>query len=127
MKVSFDFDDTLHHEGRPLWPAFLLVRWHASRGDRVIIITTRTASHERPIWFTRHEPLRVLVAEFVKHHRLPIREVIYTTHRAKAAFLVRHKIDLHYDNDPLEVRLANQAGIKAVLLQGVALGDRVRS
>ena len=41
MNVSFDFDGTLHRDGRPLWPAMGLLRWHHDAGHRVFIVPKR--------------------------------------------------------------------------------------
>ena len=70
MNVSFDFDGTLHRDGRPLWPAKGMLRWHHDAGHCVSIATTRTESHERPSWWRIHEPSRVLVHGFIKRYRL---------------------------------------------------------
>jgi len=121
MNVSFDFDGTLHRDGRPLWPALALLRWHHQSGHRVIIVTTRTESHERPAWCRVHEPDRVVVREFVKRYCLPVKDVVFTAHQPKAATLIRNGIELHYDDDPNEVALATEAGVRVVFLNGVTL------
>lgn len=119
MNVSFDFDGTLHREGRPLWPAMGLLRWHHDIGHRVIIVTTRTESHERPSWWCIHEPNRVLVREFIKRYRLPVNDVAYTSHEPKITTLIRHGIELHYDDDFSEEAAAVGTGVHIVLLNGV--------
>lgn len=120
MNVSFDFDGTLHRDGHPLWPSLALVRWHEQCGHWVVIVTTRTRAHENPAWRRDHEPDRVIVDEFVSHYRLPIRSVFFTEHQPKVNTLARNGIELHYDDDPEEVALAQSAGIQAVLLNGVS-------
>jgi len=120
MNVSFDFDGTLHRDGRPLWPAMGLLHWHHDAGHRVIIVTTRTESHERPSWWHIHEPSRLLVYGFIKRYRLPVKHVVYTSHQPKIATLIRHGIELHYDDDRTEEAAAVGTGVHIVLLNGVA-------
>lgn len=119
MKVSFDFDGTLHRDGRPLWPAMGLLLWHHQAGHRVMIVTTRTEAHERPSWWRIHEPNRVLVHGFLRQYRLPMKHVVYTAHQLKVATLVRNAIELHYDDDPAEEAAAVGTGVHIVLLNGV--------
>ena len=119
MNVSFDFDGTLHREGRPLWPAMGLLRWHHDAGHRVTIVTTRTESHERPSWWRIHEPGRVLVHGFIKRYRLPVKHVAYTAHQPKIDTLIRQGIELHYDDDSAEEAAAVGTGVHIVLLNGV--------
>ena len=120
MNVSFDFDGTLHREGHPLWPSLALLRWHGQCGHHVIIVTTRTRAHEDANWWSVHEPDRVTIAAFLSRYKLPVGDVFFTEHEPKADTLVRHGIELHYDDDPLEVAAANAAGIQSVLLNGVS-------
>ena len=121
MIVSFDFDGTLHRDGDPVLPALTLLRWHDQRGDSVLIVTTRTKSHEALEWWQSHEPQRVLVAEFIASHHLPIQSVIFTAHERKATSLAHHGINLHYDDDPVEIAAAEAIGVRALLLNGVAI------
>ena len=121
MNVSFDFDGTLHRDGRPLWPAIGLLRWHHDAGHRVIIVTTRTKSHERPSWWRIHEPDRLLVHGFIKRYRLPVKHVAYTSHQPKIDTLIRLGIDLHYDDDPAEEAAVCGTGVHIALLNGVTL------
>jgi len=118
MNVSFDFDGTLHHNGQPLSPAITLLRWHHWLGHSVMIVTTRTAAHERPEWSHIHEPDRVLIHDFVKRYRLPVGHFAFTEHTPKAATLVGHDIDLHYDNDPAEASAAAGTGVRVIILIG---------
>lgn len=121
MLVSFDFDGTLHSDGVPLWPAIARLQRHAVQGDRVLIVTTRTESHELPAWWRLHDPQRVVIADFIARHRLPVREVLFTAHELKAATLIQRGIDLHYDNDPAEIAAASAAGVPAILLNEATL------
>ena len=119
MNVSFDFDGTLHRDGRPLWPAMGLLRWHDQTGHRVMIVTTRTESHEHPTWWRVHEPNRVVIADFLARYRLPVESVAFTAHQPKATSLKRHEIELHYDDDPAEEAAAVGTNVHVVLLNGV--------
>ena len=121
MNVSFDFDDTLHRDGEPLWPTLALLRWHHESDHRLMIVTTRTESHEDPTWWRVHEPDRVVISEFLSRYRLPVHDVVYTSHHPKAATLARHGIELHYDDDPNEVDLTTALGVQVVQLTGVSL------
>ena len=119
--MSFDFDGTLHRDGDPVLPTLDLLRWHDQRGDRVLIVTTRTESHEAMEWWQANEPHRVVVADFIASHHLPVQSVIFTAHEHKAASLAHHEINLHYDDDPVEIAAAEAIGVRAVLLNGVAI------
>ena len=92
MNVSFDFDRTLHCDGRPLLPALILLRWHHRMVHRVMIVTTRTESHEDPTWSRVHEPNRVVVREFLKRFHLPVHGVAFTAHQSKVATLIRNPV-----------------------------------
>jgi acid phosphatase class B len=120
MNVSFDFDGTLHRDGHPLWPSLALLRWHDQSGHRVVIVTTRTESHEDPEWWNVHEPDRVTISAFLSRYGLPVGSVFFTEHRPKVDTLLRHEIELHYDDDPEEVTAAEAAGVQSVLLNGVS-------
>lgn len=87
----------------------------------MMIITTRTESHERPRWWRVHEPNRVLVHEFVRRYRLPVKVVAFTTHEPKITTLLRNAVELHYDDDSSEEVAAVGTGVDIVLLNGVAL------
>ena len=119
MNVSFDFDGTLHRDGRPLWPAMGLLRWHHQAGHRVMIVTTRTEAHERRSWWRVHEPQRVLIHEFIRRYRLPVNAIDYTSHQPKVTALIRIGIELHYDDDPAEQAAAVGTDVHIVLLKGV--------
>ena len=121
MNVSFDFDGTLHRDGRPLWPAMGLLRWHHETGHHVMIVTTRTESHEQPTWWRAHEPHRVLIRDFLRRFRLPALNVAFTSHQLKVTALIRNGIDLHYDDDPVEETSTAGSGIHVVLLNGVII------
>jgi hypothetical protein len=96
-----------------------LLRWHHQAGHHVMIVTTRTESHERPSWWRIHEPNRVLVHGFIKRYRLPVKHVVYTSHQPKIDTLIRHGIELHYDDDPAEEAAAVGTGVHIALLNGV--------
>jgi hypothetical protein len=51
---------------------------------------------------------------------LPVKHVFYTSHQPKIAAIVRHGIELHYDDDPAEEAVAVGRGVHFVLLNGVA-------
>ena len=56
------------------------------------------------------------------HHQTGHRVMIaFTSHHPKVATLVRHGIELHYDDDPAEQAAATGTGVHVVLLNGVTL------
>lgn len=119
MNVSFDCDGTLHRDGRPMWPAMGLLRWHHEAGHLVVIVTTRTEVHERPDWWRVHESNRVLIHDFIGRYRLPVNGIAFTSHQRKVATLLQNEIELHYDDDLAEEAAAVGTGIHIVLLNGV--------
>ena len=60
------------------------------------------------------------ITGFLSRYRLPVGDVVFTEHEPKADTLVRHRIELHYDDDPQEVAAAQAAGVQSVLLNGVS-------
>lgn len=123
MIVSFDFDGTLHREGRPLHPGVSLVQWHASRGDTCWVLTSRNPEHEEQSWWKVNEPNRVCVACFLERFDVPASSILFTNHELKAQKIQSDKIDLHYDDDPHEIAAARAAGLRVVYLNGVTLDD----
>ncbi len=63
----------------------------------------------------------MLIYEFVRRYRFPVQRVFFTSHQPKTATLVRHGIELHYDDDANEFSLAAETGVQVVLLNGVTL------
>ena len=91
MRVSFDFDDTLTtRKGKEA-----LVR-RLSAGDVVYIITRRS------------ERFKKAVIDFAKGYRIPLYRVIFTGGKMKWESVKRYKIDVHYDNNPDELKLIRE-------------------
>lgn len=112
--VTFDFDGTLcTEEGRPVEAVINCLRRYA-KCRVVYIVTSRNAHHEEPEWYQVYQPGRVIVRDFIKAHKLPVRGVFFTCHELKAGTLVSLGSRLHVDDDPLERMYAEIAGVKCM-------------
>lgn len=111
MVITFDFDGTLCCEaGRPMLGMIEALRCHATRSI-VYIVTSRNDEHEDPAWAAVNQPNRVIVREFIREHRLPVRAAFFTCHKPKADTLVQLESRLHYDDCPWERLYAEIAGV----------------
>ena len=91
MKISFDFDDTL------TTPQGLdLLASHIAKGDEVFIITRRRKSFNEPIY------------ELAKKYNIPKSKVIFTNGEMKWKTILELGIELHYDNNPDELKLIQE-------------------
>lgn len=100
--VTFDFDLTLASLwGQPL-PALDALRAHLTRGDRVLVVTSRADSWQN----------RVAVRAFLRQEGLNLG--IICTGADKGPALAELGSTLHYDDDPVECRVAAEHGIEAV-------------
>ena len=139
--VTFDFDDTLSlshwgeeeddwvYDGPHQEMMDILMDYHR-KGSKIFIVTSRhkELQDEEGKWF-RHMPNRnpprkyfeefqMPVWKFVKKHGLPIQDVIFTNGKVKAKAedgLIEIGSDVHHDDDPEEIKAAEEAGIKAVV------------
>jgi FMN phosphatase YigB (HAD superfamily) len=114
--VTFDFDDTLtlphYDEEEELWTTGLepnkktisALKKFASKGYEVKIVTSRhgTGNHKKD------------VATFAKKHSLPVKDIIFTNGKDKVYTLLRIGSVLHYDDDPYELSLIKNKGIKTI-------------
>lgn len=91
MKVSFDFDGTLtNQQGKDLLAS------HIAKGDEVYIITRRRKSFNEPVY------------DLAKEYNIPRNHVIFTNGEMKWKEILRLNIELHYDNNPDELKLIDE-------------------
>ena len=115
-KCSFDFDDTLCGEktGIPNPVMIELLHKHFSDGCDIYIVTARDERHECEEWQINFMPNRVLIKEFIKQHKLPVKEIHYTCHEPKGWLLKELGIELHYDDSLTQLESAKEHGIEAI-------------
>lgn len=116
MIVSFDFDDTLTLpvERNGLWTCSLIpyteviarLRFHQENNATVCIVTTRFPDKQ-----SDHNDG---VLAFLEQMDIAPHEVIYTKGKFKAPTLKEMGVDLHYDDDPLEVEQCQENDVHAV-------------
>ena len=88
MNVSFDFDGTLSNKkGRELLAAEI------ANGNTIFIITRRRKSFSESVYAV------------AKEFKIPRSRVIFTDGEMKWHSILKYKIDLHYDNNPDELKL----------------------
>jgi len=117
MKVSFDFDDTLQSSLEPdrnfpmnNWHGAInrnieeLVHFHANRGDEVIIVSTRYDIEEN----------KQEIEEFIKIHKLPIKDIFLTNFKWKRNTLKRLKVDMHFDDNLDELKRLKHTSVKGI-------------
>jgi FMN phosphatase YigB (HAD superfamily) len=117
--ITVDFDDTLFEEGTyqtgglwipsnataiPIKRIHDFVRQKAEEGFEIHVVTFRMPEHVSECW------------DLIKLYNLPIKSVISTEGRSKTQTLLNLKSTLHID-DSVEVCIcAEQAGVKALLV-----------
>lgn len=116
---SFDFDNTLitfkvNPENpshgvydKPHQENISLLKKLASEGNKIVIVTSRKKLNKKMSWDTSPTP-----EELVRDLSLPVSEIYYTNGDFKANKLVELGVEEHWDDDPDEIKVANDAGIK---------------
>ena len=100
MKISFDFDGTLSQD-RVQRLADKLIH----DGHDVIVVTSRHSKHKNPDVEGIADELGV--------------EVFYTDGQDKYRTLVGQNVEIHYDDDPVEIELIEQhTHIIGILVSG---------
>ena len=115
-KISFDFDDTLCGEttGIACSAMIELLHKHHKNGDTIYIVTARDERHENEEWQTNFMPHRVLIRDFIKEHKLPVKEIHFTCHAVKGPLLKFLEVELHYDDSFEHLTSAMEHGIEAI-------------
>lgn len=108
MKISFDFDQTLSEKHiQDICYATI------KAGHHVVILTSRLSPEFRKKHYGsdnhRNGDLYTVA------DRLGIKEIIFTNGQFKAKFLVKHNIDLHYDDMEDEIHRIQRIGKKSLL------------
>ena len=130
---SFDFDNTLiryktledgdvEYLG-PHETNIQILKNLAEKGNRVIIVTSRSKLKKKLPWDKAPTP-----EEAIQEFNLPVEEVYYTAGDFKADKLLELGVSKHWDDDEEEVEAAEKAGIEAVLVpveEGIT--DRLRN
>ena len=117
--ITVDFDSTLFEESisqfgslwaptgataEPIKRVHDFVRQKAEEGFDIHVVTFRMPEHISECW------------DLIKLYNLPIKSVISTEGRSKTQTLLNLKSTLHIDDNVQVCILAEQAGIKALLV-----------
>jgi len=97
MKVSFDFDTTLMFpDGNPNNDIVDIMKDHINNGNEVLIVTSRLANFDNSDLFSFLEYVDIDVP------------VVFTDLNDKWPELKKLKVDLHFDDDKIEIDLINK-------------------
>ena len=113
LRVSFDFDDTICGHAAHVPHIWQILANHIRLGDEVMVLTARDPANDDKTWREAHSPNRVAVHEHLAAMGVTL-QVVYTKHAPKGPFAASLGIDVHYDNDPLEIDSCRAAGILAI-------------
>lgn len=110
--VSFDFDDTLcMRSGEANKHMMDLLRYYDENGYRCYIVTARNRLHENAKWINKNQPDRVRVKDFIKEHKLPVKQTHFCNHEPKGPILKKIGVYKHYDDEIEQVLSAREHGI----------------
>lgn len=93
MRISFDFDGCLGHNLTIQKLAKILV----DAGQDIWILTSRSG---KPVFNKDLEEVALRVG-------IPLDKVIYVGSGSKLAAIIKHNIDMHYDDDHIEIEDIN--------------------
>src|ERR1035437_9375463 len=114
MIISCDFDGTIcGYDGKPLTKIINLLKEDISNGDNVIIVT-RQSNNPKTI-------------DFVKKYigNIP---VIFTSNQPKWKTLEKEHVEMHYDDDPSEIKLINDnSSIQTIFVQADTSKERIEA
>ena len=117
--VTFDFDDCLFEDpsyrigslwaasgttSEPITRVHDLLRQKHEEGHDIHVVTAREQRHVSECW------------DLIKLYNLPVKSVVATAGKNKAPFLLELKSILHVDDNVQVCVLAQQAGIKVLLV-----------
>ena len=123
-KVSFDFDDTICGDGLHVAHIQQIMHNHIKAGDDVIVLTARHPLHDTREWRDVYQPHRISVHEHLIALGVTL-QVVYTSHTPKGPHAARLGVNLHYDNDPLEIDSCRVCGVMAVPVGDGHILDRL--
>ena len=103
MVVTFDYDGTLRdYNGVDIHQNHRRLREHIFNGDRVMVVTRRHPE-DKHVGFYGLDVINYVKRNFGSH--IPVH---FTYGDMKYAYLSRLGSELHYDDDPEEIRLIKQ-------------------
>lgn len=120
MKISFDFDGTLHHpfgcestgeRNNQMSTIQKYARRYISEGHQVFIITKRYGPENKNLGL-RYEHL--LVQELAFKLGIGIDNVHFTNREMKTEKILNLGIDMHFDDDGYECGLLSSVGVKII-------------
>lgn len=90
MKISFDFDDTLS----------------TKKGQE---LAAQKIAEKNEVWIitARQEKDSAEVLKIADELSIPHSRVVFTNGKDKWSFVMRHKIDVHYDNNQKQIDKIN--------------------
>jgi len=126
--ISFDYDDTTvfhdypsdNEDGEPISKinpeAAALMKFYASQGYKIIIVTCRTPDTIGDIWGT------------IEDENLPVSEVYATSHTSKAPILAETGASIHYDNDLFRLQeITDALGTKIKVYRETEMSNHLKN
>lgn len=115
MIIAVDFDDCLCLSGKINKQLLTIIVAFSFCGDEIHIMTARNKKYEYPEYRDKYmDPgYNILVADFVKEHRIPIEEIHFTNHELKGPFLKKIGAERHFDDNHEHLHSAHDHGIEA--------------
>jgi acid phosphatase class B len=135
--VTFDFDDTILMtrddsdwgvvQDKPNKNVIKDLHYWSRNADRIYIVTSRYRNREGKGHYPKgHPAYRTSIEDFLKEQGIYVNGVYFTNGKLKAPTLQKLGSELHYDDDPEEIRVAKSAGIKTVEVRGGAIHKKAR-
>lgn len=100
-RISFDFDQTLSNKSVQDFTEMILV------GNYELFVITKRFHYPQKHISNANNDIRLVCAKL----RIPWENVIFTNNISKASFIVDNKIDVHLENDLMQV---NELAVKEV-------------
>lgn len=122
MIVSFDFDGTLcwvNEKNVSIFrrniKIFNLLKKHIKNKDYILITTFRNKNNENDE--KKKEDKRVLINDYLKKYNIKIDKIIFTNHKPKKSYLLKNKVNIHYDDCVETIESLKGTNIKGILVE----------
>lgn len=121
MIISFDFDGTLCWVNknnvsifRRNIKIFNLLKKHIKNKDEIIITTFRNIKNENNE--NKKNNKRVLINDYLEKYDIKVSKIIFTDHNPKKPYLIKNKVNIHYDDCLNTIESLKGTKIKGILV-----------
>lgn len=122
MIISFDFDGTLCWVNRKEvslirrnLKIYNILKKYYKENHKIIIVTFRNPKNENKNMKIKEN--RVLIKDFLKKYDIKVKKIIFTNHNPKKNFLIKEKVDIHYDDCVETIKSLENTNIKGILVK----------